>query len=58
MCCVCGVVVPFDLEPIANWVVDHLSVVSILGASHGGPIPLETMLRTVEAFEGLELHTR
>ena len=44
--------------PIANRVADHLSMVSILGASHGGPIPLETMLRTFEAFEGLELHTR
>jgi len=48
----------FWLGSIANRVADHLSMVSILGASHGGLIPPKTMLRTVEAFEGLELHTR
>ena len=52
MCCVCGVVVPFDLEPIVNRVADHLSVVSILGAPYNGPILPETMLRIHEAFEG------
>ena len=45
-------VVPLGLELIANRVADHLSMVSILGTSHNGPILPETMLRTHEAFEG------
>ena len=46
-------VVPFDLEPIANQVADCLSMVSILGAPHGGLIPPKTMFRTHAAFEGV-----
>ena len=45
-------VVPLGLALIANRVADHLSMVSILGTSHNGPILPETMLRTHEAFEG------
>ena len=46
-------VVPFGLEPIANQVADCLSMVSILGAPHGGLIPPKTMFRTHAAFEGV-----
>ena len=46
-------VVPFDLEPIANQVADCLSMVSILGAPHNGAILPETMLRAHAAFEGV-----
>ena len=53
MCCFCGVVVPFGLELIANRIADHLSMVSVLGAPHNGPILPETMLRTHAAFEGV-----
>ena len=53
MCCFCGVVVPFGLEPIANQVADYLSMVSILGAPHGGLIPPKTMFRTHAALEGV-----
>ena len=46
-------VVPFDLEPIANQVAKPISMVSILGAPHGGLIPPKTMYRTHAAFEGV-----
>ena len=36
--------VPLGPEPTANRVADCLSMVSILGAPHGGPIPPKTML--------------
>ena len=53
MCCFSGVVVPFGLEPIANQVAKPISMVSILGAPHGGLIPPKTMFRTHAAFEGV-----
>ena len=46
-------VVPFGLGSIANLVADCLSMVSILGAPHGGLIPPKTMFRTHAAFEGV-----